>query len=340
MDQFQEQGGEQFEGEQQGLSQEPVYPPKYTAPPASVRSIWIRSLLSLAVYLAIGYYIFPTYQMLLLITAIVVFHECGHFLAMKLFRYKDLGIFFIPLLGAYVSGSKRDVSQKESAVILLAGPLPGILVGIAFYLLGRADAYAHVGHISFETIGLAFILLNLINLLPIYPLDGGQLLNRVFLDEDSWVSKFFVILSAGFIAYVALFQFGAPSGLPLLVFPLMMLLRLGADRGLSRVEKKVEEEHINMDCSWDELTDEQYWKVRDILVTEHPTFRDEVAGPPYQYSDKEDRIMQMIQGMLHRHLIQDMSLLGKLLVFVICAAAFASPWLIDMDMSFLRRFGL
>ena len=340
MDQFQEQGGEQFEGEQQGLSQEPVYPPKYTAPPASVRSIWIRSLLSLAVYLAIGYYIFPTYQMLLLITAIVVFHECGHFLAMKFFRYKDLGIFFIPLLGAYVSGSKRDVSQKESAVILLAGPLPGILVGIGFYLLGRNDAYAHIGHISFETIGLAFILLNLINLLPIYPLDGGQLLNRVFLDEDSWVSKFFVILSAGFIAYVALFQFGAPSGLPLLVFPLMMLLRLGADRSLNRVEKKVEEEHINMDCSWDELTDEQYWKVRDILVTEHPTFRDEVAGPPYQYSDKEERIMQMIQGMLHRHLIQDMSLPGKLLVFVICAAAFASPWLIDMDMSFLRRFGL
>jgi hypothetical protein len=73
--------------------------------------------------------------MLLLITAIVGFHEMGHFIAMKAFRYKDLGIFFIPLLGAYVSGSKREVSQKESAIILLAGPLPGIVLGAVFFYL-------------------------------------------------------------------------------------------------------------------------------------------------------------------------------------------------------------
>lgn len=340
MEQLQEQEGPQHQEDATAEPRATVYPPKFTAPPASATAIWMRSIVSLVIYLTIGYYIFPTYQMLLLITAIVIFHEMGHFLAMKSFRYKDLGIFFIPLLGAYVSGSKRDVSQKESAVILLAGPLPGIIVGVIFYLHGQSDPFAHIGHISFETIGLAFILLNLINLLPVYPLDGGQLLNRVFLDEDGWISKFFVILSAAFIAYIALFVFGYPSGLPLLVFPFMMLLRLVGDRNLNRVEKKVEEENINMDCSWDELSDEQYWKVRDIVVQEHAGFRNEIAGPPYQYSEKEDRIMQVIQGLLHRHLIQDMSLVGKLTVFILCIAAFASPWLIDMDMSFLRRFGL
>src|SRR5258705_10856071 len=113
-----------------------VFPPKFSAEePKSKINVWVRSATSLALYLVLGYYIFHSFEMLLLITAIVVFHELGHFFAMKSFRYKDLGIFFIPLLGAYVSGSKREVSQKESAIILLAGPLPGIILGAVFFIL-------------------------------------------------------------------------------------------------------------------------------------------------------------------------------------------------------------
>ena len=72
-------------------------------------------------------------------------HELGHFFAMKYFHYKDLGIFFIPLLGAYVSGSKREVSQKQSAIILLAGPLPGIIIGIALYLIDQNGPGYYLG---------------------------------------------------------------------------------------------------------------------------------------------------------------------------------------------------
>jgi hypothetical protein len=108
-------------------------------------NVWIRSITSLALYLLIGYYfIGANWALLLILTAVVIFHELGHFLAMKAFHYKELGIFFIPLLGAYASGTKREVSQKQSAIILLAGPLPGIIVGI-FYLFCQKqqcrDAY-------------------------------------------------------------------------------------------------------------------------------------------------------------------------------------------------------
>lgn len=171
-----------------------VYPPKFQKLEAPA-NVWVKSIGSLALYLILGYYIFHSFTMLLIITSIVVIHELGHFFAMKLFRYKDLGIFFIPLLGAYVSGTKREVSQRESAIILLAGPLPGIGLGILFYLLWQQDDSLALAGISYYQVSMLFILLNLINLLPIYPLDGGQLLNRVFLDEESWVSKIFVVLS-------------------------------------------------------------------------------------------------------------------------------------------------
>lgn len=315
------------------------YPPKYVKEDEKGSSIWLRSAGSLVLYLVLGYLIFKSFSMLLLLTAIAVIHELGHFLAMKSFRYRELGIFFIPLLGAYVSGSKRDVSQKESAIVLMAGPLPGIIIGAIMYIMYQSNSDLEIAGISFYTISLSFLFLNLINLLPVYPLDGGQLLNRVFLDEESWVSKGFIFLSAAFLIWVALFAFTQPMYV-LLVFPAMMLMRMFGDSKINSLEKRIEQEGINLDISYEDLTDKDYWRIRNILVSEHPTFRDFNQAPPYEYSEKEEKIMTTIQSLLHRHLIQDLTLLGKLVVALIWILAFLSPWLIDVDLSFLRRFGL
>ena len=318
-------------------------PPKYQkeeTPP----HVWLKSLSSLALYLFIGYYIFPSYKTLLLITAIVLIHELGHFAAMKWFRYADLGIFFIPLLGAYVSGTKREVSQKESAIILLAGPLPGILIGILFYFLGTQSPYTGgLLGLSYEYISFWFIFLNLFNLLPVYPLDGGQLLNRVYLDEEGLLGKLFVVLSAGALVWFAwnLYQkTGHPVYFIFLLFPLSMILRLTGDSRLRVIEKKVEEAGIDMDKSYDDLPDEDYWKVRNILIIHYPPFRDLATAPPYVYSEKEEKIMSTVQSLLHRHLLQDMNWLAKAFVLLIWILAIASPWLLQMNMSFFSRLGL
>ncbi|HMU45850.1 MAG TPA: site-2 protease family protein [Chitinophagaceae bacterium] len=310
-----------------------VYPPKFEKSDQA-SAIWLRSIISLAAYLILGYYIFPNYFILLLITAIIMIHEMGHFLAMRYFRYNDLGIFFIPLLGAYVSGSKREVSQLQSAVILLAGPLPGIIIGIVLYLSGQNHELYYFG-VSLSRIGLLFIILNVINLFPVYPLDGGQLLNRVFLDEEGIWSKVFVFLSAAFMSWLAI---KIPFYL-LLIFPAMMLFRFFGEQKFGPIEKKIEAEGINTDIDYADLPDEDYWKIRNILIEENPSFRDVPPSPPFEYSHKEDKIMSMVQSLLHRHLIQDVSIAGKILIFLLWAAAIATPWLIDMDMSFFKRIG-
>jgi len=312
-----------------------IYPPKFQKPEQTT-NIWLRSFASLALYLILGYYIFPSYKMLLLITAIVMFHELGHFFAMKYFRYSDLGIFFIPLLGAYVSGSKREVSQKQSAIILLAGPLPGIIIGIILYLLDNNSIGLYLFDISFTRIAFLLIILNLINLFPVYPLDGGQLLNRVFLDEESIVGKIFVFLSSALLCWFAFKN----HMYVLLIFPGLLLVRLFSDSKLDTVEKKIEMEGINIDRSYEDLTDEDYWKIRNILINEHPPFKDIPSAPPFEYSVREDKIMTVIQSLLHRHLIQDVSIAGKIFILLIWVAALASPWLIKMDLSFFHRFGI
>src|SRR5215467_15254795 len=174
-------------------------------------NVWVRSITSLALYLVIGYYFFSYFYrvdwiLLLILTAIVMFHESGHFLAMKIFHYKELGIFFIPLLGAYASGTKREISQRQSAIILLAGPMPGIIAGVILFLLtkGQFEGLSFHTYSMLRNAAILLIFLNVLNLLPIYPLDGGQLLNRLFLDDSKIIGKAFVVLSALALAYFAI----------------------------------------------------------------------------------------------------------------------------------------
>lgn len=314
---------------------EAIYPPKFQRQ-KNKANVWMQSAISLAAYLVLGYYIFNSYKMLLVITGIVVLHELGHFFAMKYYRYRDLGIFFIPLLGAYVSGTKREVSQRQSAVILLAGPLPGIILGIGFLLLEKFTHQSYYPfNIALSQIAAFLILLNLINLLPIYPLDGGQLLNRVFLDEEGLVSKIFVFISIALLCLAAW-----KIHWILAIFPVMLLLRLRGDSQLNTIDKKIEEAGINADTSYEDLSDKDYWEMRRILIEEQSEFRNVNPGPPYEYHEKEEKIMTTIQSLLHRHLIQDMSIAGKIFIFLLWIAAIASPWLVEMDMSFFGRFGL
>ena len=131
-----------------------------------------------------------------------------------------------------------------------------------------------------------------------------------------------------------------PPFYPLLLFPALMLLRFFSDTKLKTVEKKIEESGIDMDKSYEDLPDKDYWSIRNILISEHPAFKDVQLSPPYEYDAKEEKIMTTIKSLLHRHLVQDVSIAGKIFLVLIWAAAIASPWLLKMDLYFLHRFGL
>jgi Zn-dependent protease len=309
-------------------NEDPIEIPKpVLEEPKSKRYVWVKSLGSLAVFLVIGYFFFsrttgdPTsaWALVIVLTGVVVFHELGHFFAMMIYKYQDLGIFFIPLLGAYVSGKKQQVSQKQSAIILLAGPVPGIFLGLILHFLSiQLD-------IDFlEKIAWILIYLNVLNLLPVYPLDGGQLLHRLFLDDYNILGKIFVILSVALMSWVAIsseFYF-------LLLFPFMMISRMFGDFQHERVEKKIEAEGIDLMKSYDELTAEEYWKIRNAVIRYYPQFKDVNPSPPYTISPKEDQIITTIQGLLQRSLIQDLSISGKIIILIIWIGFFLAPFVI------------
>ena len=295
--------------------------------PKSSRYVWLKSLGSLGFFLVIGYFFFRRYTgdsnsaiaMVIVLTGVVVFHELGHFLAMKIYKYRELGMFFIPLLGAYVSGKKQEVSQKQSSIILLAGPVPGIFLGIILHFLS-----IHFELDFLNTVAWILIYLNVLNLLPVYPLDGGQLLHRLFLDDYNILGKIFVILSVVLMSWVAI----SSGYLFLLLFPFMMISKMIGDVQHERIEKKIEAEGIDLMKSYEELTADEYWKIRNAVIKHYPQFKDVNPSPPYEISSKEDQIITTIQGLLQRSLIQDLSLTGKFLILVVWIGFFLAPFLI------------
>jgi stage IV sporulation protein FB len=313
----------------------PAIPPKPPAEePKSRTNIWLRSLSSLALYLAIGYYFFnQNWTLVLVLTGVVVFHELGHFLAMKFYNYTDLGIFFIPLVGAYASGKKHEVSQLQSSIILLAGPVPGIVVGIVLQFTAPYFTTDFEQLYLLHRVSWILIYLNLLNLLPVYPLDGGQLLNRLFLDSSQVISKIFLFVSIMALVWFALFGMPRPV-YPLLIIPFFLLTRMLTDVQFDRLTRKVEAEGIDLDTSYEEISDENYWKIRNVLIRHHSSFRDVASAPPYEYSPKEEQIRILMQNLLQRTIVQDISVAGKIIILIIWAGCFVAPWLIGVPLGF------
>ncbi len=114
---------------------------------------------------------------------IVMLHEFGHALACRQVGGTANEIVLWPLGGvAYVSPPQRPGPQLWS---LAAGPLVNVvLVPILFglYLLGRSQGLAATSPDALgllRTVAIINVVLLGFNLLPVYPLDGGQILRSL-----------------------------------------------------------------------------------------------------------------------------------------------------------------
>lgn len=122
------------------------------------------------------------------IIGILLLHEFGHWLPMKLFGYKNVTMFFIPGFGAAVSGKKQHAPAWQDLVVLLGGPLPGLIGGIAVMVIGYF--FQGIPDFWLNAAGLA-IVINAFNLLPFLPLDGGKILDLLIFKDIPWLRLLF-----------------------------------------------------------------------------------------------------------------------------------------------------
>jgi Zn-dependent protease len=165
-------------------------------------------------------------DVLAILVGALFFHEMGHWVAMRIFGYRDLKMFFIPFFGAAVSGKHHNVAGWKKAVVSLMGPVPGIVVGSIIGVIGLATNQPLLIEIATIT-----LILNGLNLLPVLPMDGGWVLQSILLARHHMLELLFRVLAIG-----ALFVGGAVTGDRILSgLAIVMALSLPAMHKLARI---------------------------------------------------------------------------------------------------------
>lgn len=115
-----------------------------------------------------------TWQFALILLFAIMVHEMGHVYGMKQKGIQTKGFYFIPFLGGAAVPSEAMKSYDKEAYISLMGPVFGILSIIPFIVLYNIDPNPlWAGVTSF------IALVNVFNLLPINPLDGGRVIKSI-----------------------------------------------------------------------------------------------------------------------------------------------------------------
>jgi Zn-dependent protease len=124
---------------------------------------------------------------------LILIHEMGHFIDVKRRGLPTEMPVFLPGIGAYVQWQAMGVSLDTRAAVSLAGPLAGWVASAACVVM-----WYHTGAAFWASLARVGAFLNILNLIPIWILDGGQAIAALGKFDRIW------LLTAGLILWLLL----------------------------------------------------------------------------------------------------------------------------------------
>ncbi len=291
------------------------YPEKPELKQSKPKSNMSRTVFSIVLFV-VSFMLFFSEQLsfVLYLLIVLIIHELGHFGMMKLFKYENVKLLFVPLMGAFVQGKKDLYSQRESFYVVIAGPIPGVIIGsllVHFGVQSKVDLMTELG--------LLFMFLNLVNLLPIDPLDGGQIV-RLFVKSRY---EFFQLLFS-FISSLVLIMIGVYLGEYIItIFGFLMAFRVRSIQKNYLIHKELKKEGVNYVISYKDLTNKDYAKIKQSLIATSPSLKMYMDQLPEE--ETNPLFASQVNGVLVTPVMRDASILFKLIIFLVWLSAFVLP---------------
>lgn len=290
------------------------YPPK--PQPSQTQNDWMKSLISMGLFvLMFSFLLGFNFQMVLIVLIVLLIHEVGHMTAMKLTGHQEQSMLFLPLVTNF-SNEGSDSSIKR-AITLLSGPIPGLIIGsgIAYYA-------SSIEHDSLRNAGFIFCLLNLFNLLPYDPLDGGKLLDTLF-GKDAEIVKI-VFLAIGILLFLAGIAVAPIISAIMCAFMGIRIMNIIKMRQLR--QKLYSEQEISLNKSFEDLSDEEYWEIRRAYLK--GMRKSPIDPDKFEPFLNEDLLINQVKLVLESKKGAAMSVFSKVVVLVFWILSLALPlWL-------------
>lgn len=167
-------------------------------------------------------------MMSVFLTLVILLHELGHMVAYRAFGHPSVRMIFVPLLGGIAIGGRPYNSHFEVATCALMGAgFSALLVPILVAAHQSLAGIPHPAGMDGPTLVFLVILgaFNLLNLLPTYRFDGGQVLRQVFQGQRALAVTSFTV--TGVVLWVG-WRIGLPA--PMLIAGLAIFILLSLIR--------------------------------------------------------------------------------------------------------------
>lgn len=186
---------------------------------ALLKFLKLQTLISMFIYLG-TYALIYGWSFAVALVYLLFVHEMGHLFAAKKIKLPTTPAIFIPFMGAAIGMKERPKNAKDEGFLAYMGPVFGLLSflpAIPLYLLTEEPFWALV--IVFGS------MLNLFNLIPLSPLDGGRIVAGIstklwgvglvlLLGFAIWSTSIlaFIVLIFGILQWISVYKEQKNSG--------------------------------------------------------------------------------------------------------------------------------
>ena len=302
------------------MEEHDYYPEKPFIEKVKVDSNWGLTAFSIVLFVGAFLLVFNDQLQFVLFLILVLFiHEMGHYAFMKLYKYENVRMLFIPLMGAFVQGTKDKYSQKQSFIVVSAGPFPGLYLGVVLLIFSSIYKFDWLVELSF-----LFLFLNLINLLPIDPLDGGQLFKLMVNRKRDLFLLIFALLSS-----LTLIGFGFLINSWMMIgFGFVMAIKIRSIQRNYIIRKKLDQLNVDYISTYEELPNRSYALIRDVVIEETPTLQKYLE---ISEESNEDVLASHVNSVLIAPIIYDVSKITKIFFVLFWVFSISLPFILILS---------
>jgi len=110
----------------------------------------------------------------IILFSIILIHEMGHIFGSIIFKWDFSKVTIYPFGGCTIFNTNVNRNLKEEFVILIFGPMFQIIYTIIIFILYKNNLIIYKTYDIFISYSIPILFFNM---LPIYPLDGGRIVN-------------------------------------------------------------------------------------------------------------------------------------------------------------------